>query len=104
MNSIEVVRRAVAALEEDAFGTRVRLRVTDNLDAASDDRWIRVEEGPFKWSADTDRYVRLTLEVEDFEEGRPDVEQRLKAELRQSLDVLRNYTPGRVERISPSTT
>lgn len=99
MNSIETVRHAVAALAEDARlrgGARTRMRVIDNLHDPND-RWIRMEEGPFKTTVapgDTyERYVKLTLEVEDVEDDRDPL--LIKAHLRICLDHLRYWMPDR---------
>ena len=70
--SVEVVREVVAQLVREGD----RLRVTDHLDDPNDS-WIQIWGGPYKMGCDTERYIRLTIDVEHFEDDRTDPEELL---------------------------
>jgi hypothetical protein len=92
VNSFEQIRHAVAELTKE----EERLQVIDNLDDPHDP-WIQIRGGPYKattWERnDTDRYVRLTLEVDYFEDDRAE---GLIHALRERLRYLRNFRDDRV--------
>ena len=55
--SDETLRQAVAELAAET-----RLEVVDRLDDPNEP-WVRITDGPHKFSSDTDRYVRLTIDT-----------------------------------------